>query len=189
MDWPLKLRHVARETLAQTPVQFRIAGLPQLVADVDAIEINVPITEAERCVSSPGRRIADFINPPALLRRFGLARIKHHAIAQLERGFKIQDDAIAEHTGNVAKINAPLLAEAGVDELLIVGPAEPARGKSAGKSHLQFITRSAECGVRKRRRTRGSAFRTPRSALIQGLPIDARDVGNVFRRLEAALNF
>ena len=43
----LKFWRVARKTLAQTPVQFRVAGLPQFVADVDATEINVAITEAK----------------------------------------------------------------------------------------------------------------------------------------------
>jgi hypothetical protein len=44
---PLKLGRVTRETLAQALVQFRVARLPQLVADVDAREINVAMTEAQ----------------------------------------------------------------------------------------------------------------------------------------------
>ena len=40
----------------------------------------------------------------------------------------------------LAEINAAFFAEAGMDELLIVGPAEPARGKAARKGHLQIVT-------------------------------------------------
>src|ERR1035437_738327 len=45
---PLKLWRVTFEALTQSPVQFGIAGFPQLVADVDAREINVAATKPEQ---------------------------------------------------------------------------------------------------------------------------------------------
>ena len=44
---PLKFWYIARKALAQTPIQFRVAGLPQLVAGVDAGEIEVTLAEVE----------------------------------------------------------------------------------------------------------------------------------------------
>ena len=53
-DRPLKLRRVAGKTLAQAPVQFRIVRFPHFVADMNAVEINVAVAEAQFGVSSPG---------------------------------------------------------------------------------------------------------------------------------------
>jgi hypothetical protein len=46
-DGPLKFWRFTLETLTQSPGQFRVAGFPQLVADMDAGEIDVAMAEAE----------------------------------------------------------------------------------------------------------------------------------------------
>jgi hypothetical protein len=46
-DGALKFWRITLEALAQTAVQFRIAGFPELVANVDAGEINIAVAEAE----------------------------------------------------------------------------------------------------------------------------------------------
>ena len=47
MQRTLKANLVALKTLAQPPVQFGIVGLPQLVADVDAVEIHIAVAETQ----------------------------------------------------------------------------------------------------------------------------------------------
>jgi hypothetical protein len=47
LDWTLKPQHVARKTLAQAPVQLGVAGLPNLVANVNALEVDVTPAEGK----------------------------------------------------------------------------------------------------------------------------------------------
>jgi hypothetical protein len=53
MEGALEPRGVSLEALAQTPLQFRVAGLPELVACVDPAQVDVATAKAEQDRSSP----------------------------------------------------------------------------------------------------------------------------------------
>ena len=150
---PLKFWRVTLEALAQSPVQFGVAGLPQFVADVDAGEINVAMAETQLIQaglafrSKPRFRrggdtapyLQDFIHPPAFLVFLRFAGVEHHAVARFQRAFEPDGHAIAQHARDFAEKHAAFFAEARMDELLVVGAAEPAGVQAARKSHLHFI--------------------------------------------------
>ena len=91
-----------------------------------------------------------------------------------------------------AEKHAALFAEARVDEFLIVDAAEPAGVKAARKRHFHFVL----FRFRPQRR-RGTEILfallcvsvVSAAKFVQRLPINPRDVGDVFRRLEPAFDF
>src|SRR5687767_8520080 len=77
-DRPLKPWLIARKSLPQPPVQFRIAGLPNFVADVNTPKIHVVLAEADERFAPAD---VHAIDASALFLLIGMTRIKHHAIA------------------------------------------------------------------------------------------------------------
>ncbi len=81
----------------------------------------------------------DFIHPSAFLFFLWLAGVKHHAVAGFQRRFEFNYYGVAQNLFHFAEENATLFAEAGMDELLVVGAAEPAGVEAARKSHFHFV--------------------------------------------------
>src|SRR5690242_262551 len=79
-DGSLENRFFAREALPQAPLQFRVAGLPEPVANVHPFPIDIARTEPKPRLGALGRHA---INAPAFLLLFGLARIKNHTVTSL----------------------------------------------------------------------------------------------------------
>jgi hypothetical protein len=55
-----------------------------------------------------------------------MARIKYDSVAGFERRFEPEGDAAAFNAGDFTEVNASLLSEARMDQLLVVDTAEPA---------------------------------------------------------------
>ena len=52
--WSAEMRLIPRESLSEPPLELRIAGFPQLIADLDVSEIDCVMAEAEdRLVATP----------------------------------------------------------------------------------------------------------------------------------------
>ena len=103
---------------------------------MNAVIIQITVAKAEeRFLAARLERI----NEAAFLVLVGMARIKHHAIARLERGFQFQRDAFAMNAADLAEVHAALLSEARVDQFLIVVAAKPAGVKPARKRHFQIV--------------------------------------------------
>ncbi len=131
----LKFWNIAFKGLTQAAVQFRIAGLPELVALMHTREVNT------RTETEPGvlPMLFDTIDATAFFGRFRVAGVKYHTIAGFQRALQPEADSAAFDASDFAEVHAAFLAEAGMDELLVVDAAEPARVKPARKGHLHFV--------------------------------------------------
>ena len=123
----------------------------------------------------------------AALLAFGrLALVEDHAVAGLERAFEAHRHAVGGDVDDRAEIGATLLAEAGVDELLVIDTAEPARMQAARERHLHrvvlFLTdlQGGAVGV--------GAFGESIPGGVYRAAIGLRDGGDVFGGLQAALD-
>jgi hypothetical protein len=98
LDGPLKFRRVARETLAQAPVQFGIVVFHNLSPTWTRKN---PHRRGRSAVQSvAGRefetRLLHFVNPSAFLLFVRPAGVEHHAVAGFERARPVDDDAVAD---------------------------------------------------------------------------------------------
>src|SRR5437868_3211051 len=135
---------VAFEALAQMPIQFRIARFPKLVADMDAAEINVASPERKDGgfpISAFGFRISDFVHLSTLFLLIGVTGIEDDAVAGLERGVQGEGDALPFYLTDFAEVHAAFLAEAGMDEFLVVVAIEPTGVEAAREGHFHRILR------------------------------------------------
>src|SRR5215207_3041720 len=91
-DRPTEMRLVPGERLAQAAVKFRIARLPDLVADVNARKVHRLAPKRDRHLAALdfGLWTLDIEYPPAFLLLFGMSAVKHHAVARLERRLQTQ---------------------------------------------------------------------------------------------------
>ena len=189
VDGLLKARGIAGKTLAQALVQFGIVRLPQLVPDADAIEINVAVPELQNgFLGARGLvlEMLDSIDAPALLLFVRPSGIEHHAVAQFQRGLQMQGHFPALDPGDGAQEHAAFFPEARMDQALVIDAAKPAGVQAPGERHLHVVPRRSDFLCRGRIRGR---IRRRRPETIQGLAIDPGDAGDIFRRLEPALNF
>src|SRR5271165_3749244 len=124
------LRGLSRKTAPQVPVHFRIARLPNSIAGMEPLKVDVaaPETQADLAGSALG---ADFIHAPALLRLVWTAGIKNNAVAGFQRRLQPQPHRFALHAPHRAEIDPALFSEARVDQRLVVGAAQPAGVKPA----------------------------------------------------------
>ena len=146
-----EMGRLARITLAQAAVQFRIARFPEPVANMNPAEIQIvpPETEdAQSRVRTP--RLLHAIDPAALFFFVGPAGVKYNAVAGLERGFQMGENFLPFDALHGSEIDAAFLAKTGVDQPLVVDSAEPARVQSARKSHFQIVARFAGRAGRRR---------------------------------------
>ncbi len=123
----------------------------------------------------------------AALLAFGrLALIEDHAVAGLEGSFETHRHAVRGDVDDRAEISAALLAEAGMDELLVVDAAEPARVETARERHLHRIVfllpdlQGGAVGV--------GALGESVPGGVHRTTIGLRDGGDVFGGLQAALD-
>src|SRR5882724_89908 len=132
-----EMRLIAGETLAQAPIQFRVAGLPHFVPDMNTVEINVTSAKREKHRGCAGFGIrprreagtrfgANLINPSAFFFFLWVARVEHYSITGFDRGFKAQECGILLNAQDLPEINTALLAESCMHEFLVVGASEPA---------------------------------------------------------------
>src|ERR1035437_5037295 len=80
-----------------------------------------------------------FIHTPALLVFLWFAGIEYHAVARFQRAFEPDGHAIAQHARDFAEIHAAFFSKSRMDELLVVGAAEPAGVQAATESHLHVV--------------------------------------------------
>jgi len=78
--------------------------------------------------------------PVRLLVFLRFAGVEHHAVARFQRTFEADENAIAQHARDFAEKHAAFLSETGMNELLIVGAAEPAGVQAAGEGHFHFVS-------------------------------------------------
>ena len=196
-DRPLKLRRIAGKTLAQSPVQFRIAGLPQLVTDVNAREINVAVAKTQsssvRFSRVSGLRTLSHLHTLVRLPLFPpVCRHRTPRRRRVSTGLRAGRTPSRKHLRDFAEKDAAFFPKARVDELLIVSAAEPAGVQAARKGHLHVVLLRVEGRGRESRFALDSAFlrtsATPNPAR-QRLPVNPRDVGDVFRGFEPAFDF
>src|ERR1019366_6556063 len=81
----------------------------------------------------------DFIDPAALFFLLGMAGIEDDAIPGFQWGLQVNGDALALDPRHLAQEHAALLAEAAMDELLVVGAVKPPGVESAREGHLHVI--------------------------------------------------
>src|SRR5688572_28420881 len=132
----MELRRVPGERLPQAAIEFGIAGFPNFVADVNAVEIDVAVAEGEPGFVTFGLL---FVDASPLLFLIGMARIEHDTVTWLEWSFEMERDAVAFNAGDFTEVNAALFPEARMDQSLIVDAAEPPSVETAGKTHLEVI--------------------------------------------------
>ena len=132
----LKPRLVSGIGLPNAAIEFGIAGFPNPVARLNTSEIDIVAAETESHLPCP---FENLINAAALLWLVGIAAIEDDAVAGLHRAFARENNFIAADVADLADENAAFLAEAGMNQLLIVNAAEPAGVKAAGEAHLEVI--------------------------------------------------
>src|ERR1035441_1682322 len=101
-----------------------------------------------------------------------MAGIEDHAVARLKWTLEVDADTLAHDPRHLAQKHAALLAEAGMDELLVISAAEPPGVQPAREGHLHVV----------------AVVTGDWPQLVEGLPVNAGDVGNVFGRLEPPLD-
>ena len=123
--------------IMETLIEFLVLGFPEDGAALHLRPIHVLAAEAdERQTPTGGLKAVD---EATLLTLGGLTLVEDHAVAGLERAFEAHRHAIRADVDDRAKVGATLLAKAGVDELLVIDPAKPARVQAARESHLHRI--------------------------------------------------
>ena len=165
----------------QTFVEFLVLRLPKDGPLLDLRPIHVLATEADE--SEAATSGLESMDEAALLAFSRLALVEDHAVAGLEWSFEAHRHAVRGDVDDRAEIGAALLAEAGMDELLVVDPAEPTRVEAARERHLHRIVfflpdlEGGAVGVG----TLGESI----PGGVHRATIGLRDGGDVFRRLQA----
>src|SRR5436190_20250872 len=184
LESALEARFVSFETLTQTTLQFLVAGFPDFIASMDAFEIDVAVAE---CDQDRRLRVSCFnlIDATALFFFVRVPSIEDNSITGLKWGLQFDRNSVALHALNFTEVNAALFSKSGMNEFLVVYALQPAGVKPAGEGHFHFIMRSAQFGMRSGGRARPNLLFCQ---LIECIPINPRNVGDVFRRFETALN-
>jgi hypothetical protein len=170
---------IAGEGLLELAFEFRVAGLPNPVTGAHAREVDRTAEERERDLSARRTGGDDLENPATFLAFVGAPGVEDDAVAGLEGPLGAEPDALGPDPGHLSEVDAAFLAEAGVDEGLVVDAPEPPGVEAATERHLQFV------GGRRSGRTRGGV--RPAEAIQRGA-VDAGDAGDVLGGLQAALD-
>src|SRR5262245_11577775 len=142
LERAVKFWLIALKRGAQAPVQVRIIGLPDFVADTNAAESDVTATKRQfnfLGVSCFELRTPDLIHAPAFFFLFGMTRVEDHAVAWLQRSFETHEHFVTCDSRHFTEMHAALLAETCVDQFLIVDATKPTRGKAARKGHFHLV--------------------------------------------------
>ena len=180
----LKPDLLALEGLPDAFFQRRIAGFPDPVADMHPPEIDVALTEAQH-----GFRPVwfDLVDPAAFLLRLRVPGVEHHAVTRFKRRDRAERHAVGPHVNDLAEEDAALGAKVGVDEFLVVGAAKPAGIKTAREGHLhRVIVFAMEPGQQTGFALGGHARFGQQ--LVDRLPVDARDAGDILRAFQPSLD-
>ena len=70
--------------------------------------------------------LPDLVDPASLLLICIGTCVKHDAVTGLERSPRVEGDEVRPHSRDRTKESPPLLAEASVDEFLMIHPVHPA---------------------------------------------------------------
>ena len=170
--------------IMQTLVEFLVLGLPEDRAGLHQRPVDVFAAEAdERQAAAGGLESVD----EAALFAFGrLALVEDHAVAGLEGAFEAHRHAVGGDVDDRTEVGAALLTEAGVNELLIIDAAEPARVQAARERHLHrivFFLTDLERGA-----VGVGALGESVPGGVHRATVGLRDGGNVFGGLQAALD-
>jgi len=79
------------------------------------------------------------VNAAAFFRQIRSSGIEADTITGFERAFEPESNGIGSHGGDLAQIDAPLFAEAGMGQFLIVDAPKPSCVKPAAEGHFQFV--------------------------------------------------
>src|ERR1051325_4535420 len=175
---PLKLWVTCNERLAQIPIQFGIAGLPNFVTRMNTRKVQRLSPEGDsHFVRVFRRRLSDLKHAPAFFVRFRMAVIEYHSISRFQRSCGAEKNAFAFNACDFTEISAAFFSKSRMNQFLIVYAAEPTGVEATGKGHLELI------------RLPGTHWRrTGIDRRVQRVSVNARDVGHVFRRLEPAFD-
>jgi len=105
------------------------------------------------------------------------AGIEDHAVAGMQRDFRIDLDKIAPHARDLARERAALFPEARADQFLVIDAVQPAGEKSAREGHFQRVL------VFGRKRVLAL-----REGGIERFAINLANRGDVFGRFEPAFD-
>ena len=128
---------------------------------------------------------------------FRFAGVEHHTITWFKRAFEPEHHTIAQYPGDFAQIHPAFLPKTGVNQFLVVGAAKPAGVQAAAEGHFQVVLGGSaeEYEGRGGGADSGFALDSRLSTLdrriqrIQRLSVNARDIGDILRRFEAAFDF
>src|SRR5581483_7283804 len=95
-----KFWNVSLKALAQPAVQFRAAGFPQLIPDMKARKINVPLSKMQNGFPAT---LLYFIAPPALFVCRRTARIDNRSVAGFQGALQFDGHAVASDPAHFAQ--------------------------------------------------------------------------------------
>ena len=101
-----------------------------------------------------------------------MAGVEDDAIARFQRGLQVKADTLALDPRDLAQEHAALLAEAGMDKSLVIGAVKPPGVEPAREGHFHVV----------------AVVRGDGPQLVEGLAVDAGDVGDVFGGLKPPLD-
>ena len=179
-DRALKPNLLALKCRAHFAIERGVVGLPDELSTAHPTPVDITVAETQR--SFAGAAGLDLVNSATLLTLIGFTGVEDQAVARFQRRRKTKRNGVVFHPRHFAKEDAAFGPEAGVGELLIINPTKPAGEKTAGETHLEFVAGRLRLEFRRRdTREVGHHF-------IEGLAINPRNAGNVFRRLQATLD-
>ena len=165
-------------------VEFLVLGLPEDGARLDLRPIHVFAAKADERQTTAGRLKA--VDEATLLAFGGFTLVEDHAVTGLEWAFEAHRHTVGANIDDRAEVGTALLAETGVDKLLVIDAAEPAWIKAARERHLHRVILFLP-------HLQGGAIGV--SSLREGIPggIDRAAVGlrnrrDIFRGLQATFN-
>ena len=109
---------------------------------MDTREINVAMTETQFDqfgILDLGFWTPDFINPPTLFVFLRFSGVEHHAVTGFQRTFEPDKNALAQHACHFTEEHAAFFPKTRMDELLVVGTAQPTGMQTATESHLHVV--------------------------------------------------
>ena len=156
--------------LAETLVQVRVIGFPDPIPHLQATGVEMAVAEVMAV-------LPDLVDPASLLLIGIGAGVKDDAVAGLERGQRVEGDEVGAHSRDGSQEGPSLLAEAGVDEFLMIHPVHPAGVKPAGEGHLELVAILVA----------GFAGLACQGG-VDGFPVNLADGGHILGGLQASLD-
>ena len=119
----------------------------------------------------------DLVDPASLLLiRIGTG-VKDDAVTRLQRSLRVKRDEVGAHSRDGSEESPALLAEACVDEFLMIHPVHPAGVKPPGEGHLELVAILVA----------GFAGLAGQGG-VDGFPVNLADGGHILGGLQASLD-